>query len=101
MDILQVYLTLAAVLFSLGMFAVITRRNAIAVLMGIELILNAANLNFIAFARFGGMNIAGHLFELFVIVLAAAEVAVALAIIINLYQNFNSINVDEAQQLKQ
>ena len=101
MDILQVYLTLAAVLFSLGMFAVITRRNAIAVLMGIELILNAANLNFIAFARFGGMNFSGHIFALFVIVLAAAEVAVALAIIINLYQNFNSVNVDEAQQLKQ
>ena len=101
MDSLQVYLTLSAVLFSLGMFAVITRRNAIAVLMGIELILNAANLNFIAFARFGGMNFSGHIFALFVIVLAAAEVAVALAIIINLYQNFNSINVDEAQQLKQ
>ena len=101
MDSLQVYLTLSAILFSIGMFAVITRRNAIAVLMGIELILNAANLNFIAFARFGGMNITGHIFALFVIVLAAAEVAVALAIIINLYQNFNSINVDEAQQLKQ
>ena len=101
MDSLQVYLILATILFSLGMFAVITRRNAIAVLMGIELILNAANLNFIAFARFGGMNFTGHIFALFVIVLAAAEVAVALAIIINLYQNFNSINVDEAQQLKQ
>lgn len=101
MDSLQVYLILAAILFSLGMFAIITRRNAIAVLMGIELILNAANLNFIAFARFGGMNITGHIFALFVIVLAAAEVAVALAIIINIYQNFNSINVDEAQQLKQ
>ncbi len=101
MDSLQTYLTLAAILFSLGMFAVMTRRNAIAVLMGIELILNAANLNFIAFARFGGMNISGHIFTLFVIVLAAAEVVVALAIIINLYQNFNSINVDEAQQLKQ
>ncbi|MBU0529940.1 NADH-quinone oxidoreductase subunit NuoK [bacterium] len=101
MNILQVYLTLAAVLFSLGIFAVITRRNAIAVLMGIELILNAANLNFIAFARFGGMNFSGHIFALFVIVLAAAEAAVALAIIINLYQNFQSINVDEAQQLKQ
>lgn len=101
MDSLQVYLILAAILFSLGMFAVITRRNAVAVLMGVELILNAANLNFIAFARFGGMNITGHIFALFVIVLAAAEVAVALAIIINLYHNFNSINVDEAQQLKQ
>ena len=101
MDSLQVYLIIAAILFSLGMFAVITRRNAIAVLMGVELILNAANLNFIAFARFGGMNITGHIFALFVIVLAAAEVAVALAIIINIYQNFKSINVDEAQQLKQ
>jgi len=101
MDSLQIYLILAAILFSLGMFAVITRRNAIAVLMGIELILNAANINFIAFARFGGMNITGHIFALFIIVLAAAEVAVALAIIINIYQNFNSINVDEAQQLKQ
>jgi len=101
MDSLQVYLIIAAILFSLGMFAVITRRNAIAVLMGVELILNAANLNFIAFARFGGMNMTGHIFALFVIVLAASEVAVALAIIINIYQNFKSINVDEAQQLKQ
>ena len=101
MDSLQVYLIIAAILFSLGMFAVITRRNAIAVLMGVELILNAANLNFIAFARFGGMNIHGHVIALFVIVLAAAEVAVALAIIINIYQNFNSINVDDVQQLKQ
>jgi len=101
MDSLQIYLILAAILFSLGMFAVITSRNAIAVLMGVELILNGANLNFIAFARFGGMNISGHIFALFVIVLAAAEVAVALAIIINIYQNFNSINVDEAQDLKQ
>ena len=101
MDSLQIYLILAAILFSLGLFAVITRRNAIAVLMGVELILNGANLNFIAFARFGGMNISGHIFALFVIVLAAAEVAVALAIIINIYQNFNSINVDDAQQLKQ
>ena len=101
MDSLQIYLILAAILFSLGLFAVITRRNAIAVLMGVELILNGANLNFIAFARFGGMNISGHIFALFVIVLAAAEVAVALAIIINIYQNFNSINVDEAQDLKQ
>lgn len=101
MDNLQIYLVIAALLFSLGLFAVITRRNAIAVLMGVELILNAANLNLIAFARFGGMNIAGHIFALFVIVLAAAEVAVALAIILNIYQNFNSVNVDEAQQLKQ
>ncbi len=98
---LATYLFIAALLFSLGLFAVITRRNAIAVLMGVELILNSANLNFLAFARFGGMVIAGHIFALFVIVMAAAEVAVALAIIINLYNNFRTINVDEINNLKQ
>ncbi len=101
MDSLTTYLIIASILFSLGVFAVITRRNAIAVLMGVELILNAANLNFVSFARYGGMNMSGHVFALFVIILAAAEAAVALAIIINLYNNFNSINVDEARYLKQ
>lgn len=98
---LNTYLFVAAVLFSLGVFGVMTRRNGIAVLMGIELILNAANINFIAFSRFGGMNIDGHIFGLFVIVLAAAEAAVALAIIINIYNNMNTINVDEASALKE
>ena len=100
MDQLQNYLFIAAALFSLGLFAVITRRNAVAVLMGVELILNSANLNFLAFSRFGGMNFNGHIFALFVIIMAAAEAAVALAIIINLYNNYQSINVDEASQLK-
>ncbi|SUZ89821.1 uncharacterized protein METZ01_LOCUS42675 [marine metagenome] len=68
--------------------------------MGVELILNSANLNFLAFSRFGGMNFNGHVFALFVIIMAAAEAAVALAIIINLYNNYQSINVDEASQLK-
>ncbi|HJL78966.1 MAG TPA: NADH-quinone oxidoreductase subunit NuoK [Candidatus Marinimicrobia bacterium] len=100
MDQLHNYLLIASVLFSLGLFAVITRRNAVAVLMGVELILNSANLNFLAFSRFGGMNFNGHIFALFVIIMAAAEAAVALAIIINLYNNYQSINVDEAGQLK-
>ena len=100
MDQLHNYLLIASVLFSLGLFAVITRRNAVAVLMGVELILNSANLNFLAFSRFGGMNFNGHVFALFVIIMAAAEAAVALAIIINLYNNYQSINVDEASQLK-
>jgi NADH-quinone oxidoreductase subunit K len=100
MDQLQNYLFIAAALFSLGLFAVITRRNAVAVLMGVELILNSANVNFLAFSRFGGMNFNGHVFALFVIIMAAVEAAVALAIIINLYNNYNSINVDEASQLK-
>ncbi|MAE09735.1 MAG: NADH-quinone oxidoreductase subunit NuoK [Candidatus Marinimicrobia bacterium] len=100
MECLQNYLLISATLFSLGLFAVITRRNAVAVLMGVELILNSANLNFLAFSRFGGMNFNGHVFALFVIIMAAAEAAVALAIIINLYNNYQSINVDEASQLK-
>ena len=100
MGYLQNYLLVSAILFSLGLFAVITRRNAVAVLMGVELILNSANINFVAFSRFGGMNFSGHVFALFVIIMAAAEAAVALAIIINLYNNYQSINVDEASQLK-
>ena len=101
MDQLNNYLYISAVLFSLGTFAVMTRRNGIAVLMGVELILNAANLNFVAFSRFGGMNMDGHIFSLFVIVLAAAEAAVALAIVINIYNNLQTINVDEAATMKE
>ena len=101
MDSLNSYLLVSAVLFSLGLYGVVTRRNGVAVLMGVELILNAANLNFLAFARFGGMNMTGHVYALFVIVLAAAEAAVALAIIINIFNNFNTINVDEVSELKQ
>jgi|TARA_B100000767_G_C19626919_1_gene476539 NADH-quinone oxidoreductase subunit K len=100
MDHLSNYLFIAAVLFSLGVFAVMTRRNGIAVLMGVELMLNAANINFVAFSRFGGMNLDGHIFSLFVIVLAAAEAAVALAIVINIYNNLNTINIDDASELR-
>jgi len=100
MDQLQNYLIISSVLFSLGLLAVITRRNGVAVLMGIELILNAANINLVAFARFGGMNYSGQIFAIFVIVLAAAEAAVALAIVINIFNNFTSINVDEVSHLK-
>ena len=69
--------------------------------MGIELILNSANLNFLAFAKYGGMNLSGHIFALFVIIMAAAEAAVALAIIINIYNNFKTINIDDVQELQQ
>ena len=98
---LNTYLIIGALLFSLGLFGVITRRNGVAVLMGVELILNAANINFVAFARFGGMDLSGHIFSLFVIILAAAEAAVALAIILNIYNNMGTINIDEADQLRQ
>ena len=101
MDSLQSYLTIAAILFSMGIYGVITRKNAVAILMGIELILNSANINFIAFNRFGGMgNLDGHVFSIFVIVLAAAEAAVALAIVINLFKNVGSVDVDNADLLK-
>ncbi|SVD50171.1 uncharacterized protein METZ01_LOCUS403025 [marine metagenome] len=98
---MNTYLLVSAILFSLGVFGVMTRRNGIAVLMGVELILNAANINFVAFSRFGGMNLDGHVFSLLVIVLAAAEAAVALAIIINIYNNMNTVNLDEASALKE
>jgi NADH-quinone oxidoreductase subunit K len=94
------FVILSAALFSLGLFAVLTRRNAILVLMGVELILNSANINFIAFARFGGMNLEGQAAAVFVIILAAAEAAVALAIVLNIYQRFHTVNVDDINKLK-
>jgi len=95
------YLTVSAILFSLGLFGIMTRKHAVLVLMGIELILNAANINFIAFARFGGMNMDGHIAAIFVIILAAAEAAIALAIILNIYQHFKHVNVDEVNTMKE
>ena len=98
---LNSYLIISAILFSLGLFGVITRRNGVAVLMSIDLILNAANINFIAFSRYSGMDFSGHIFSLFVIILAAAEAAVALAIILNIFNNFGSINIDDANKMSQ
>lgn len=94
------FLLISAVLFSFGVYAVMTRRNAIMVLMGIELILNSANINFLAFSRFGGLNIEGQMIAIFVIILAAAEAAIALAIVLNIYKRFNTVNVDEISLLK-
>lgn len=100
MNHLEVYLIVGALLFVLGLFAVISRRNAIAVLMGIELILNGANINFIAFAKFSSTNLDGHIFAIFVIILAAAEAAIALAIVLNIYNNLKTVNVDEAASMR-
>ena len=101
MDYIEPYLMISSILFVLGIFAVITRKNAVAILMGIELILNSSNINFIAFNRFGYMQtLDGQVFSIFVIVLAAAEAAVALAIIINLFKNIGTVNVDEASEMK-
>ena len=101
MDSLYSYLAISSILFSLGVYGVMTRRNAVAILMGIELILNASGLNFVAFNRFSGIqSLDGQVFTIFIIVLAAAEAAVALAIIINLYKNYETINVDHANTMK-
>ncbi len=97
---LNSYLAVAAVLFVCGVICMVTKRNAIAVLMGVELVLNGANLNLVAFSRYGQLGLDGQVFALFVIVLAAAEAAVALAIALNFYNNHLSIDVDRANELK-
>jgi NADH:ubiquinone oxidoreductase subunit K len=95
------FLTLSAFLFACGICCLAVRRNAVGVLMGVELILNAANLNFVAFARYvPGFRIEGQVFAVMVIVLAAAEAAVALAIFLNFYNNHATVDVDEATDLK-
>lgn len=101
MDHLSSYLILSAILLTLGLYAVVTRRNAVAILMGVELILNAANINFVAFSKFLTHTLDGHLISVFIIMLAAAEAAVALAIVLNLYNDRGHINVDEANTMKQ
>jgi NADH:ubiquinone oxidoreductase subunit K len=93
------FLLLAAVLFCIGVFGVIARRNAVLVLMSIELILAAVNLNFVAFALMNE-NIDGQVFALFIIAIAAAEVGVGLAMILMVYRNRKSIALDELSEMK-
>jgi len=105
MNFLQIglhhYLIISAILFTLGMFAVLTRRNAIAMLMGIELILNSCSINFVAFSHFiEDVGINGQIFAIFVIMLAAAEAAIMLAIIIAIYRRFRTVSPDETNSLK-
>lgn len=101
---LEWYLGLAALLFSIGLYTALARRNAVAVLIGIELMLNAVNINLIAFWRyqFTGVadRLAGQVFTLFVIAIAAAEAAVGLALIISVYRNRKTVNLDEIDLLK-
>lgn len=94
-------LILGAVLFSLGILAVITKRNAIVVLMGIELVFNAANLNLVAFSRHDPNLLQGQLFSLFIIVVAAAEAAIALAIVLKAWQLFKTSNLNQISTNKQ
>jgi NADH-quinone oxidoreductase subunit K len=98
---LEGYLIISVLLFAIGLAAVLVRRNAIAVLMGIELMLNAANLNFVAFWRYQApARMEGQVFAVIVITLAAAEAAVALAIILSVYRRFKTVNVDQINLMK-
>jgi NADH:ubiquinone oxidoreductase subunit K len=109
-DALRAYLLLGALLFVCGAVCMAMKRNAIGVLMGVELVLNGANINFVAFARYAGdmlgtegrpvFEVEGQIFALFVIVMAAAEAAVALAIVLNFYNNHMTVDVDTAEELK-
>jgi NAD(P)H-quinone oxidoreductase subunit 4L len=93
------FLILSAFLFCTGIYGVMARRNGVLVLMSIELILNAVNINLIAFSAFRH-EISGQIFALFVITIAAAEVGVGLAIVLLMYRNFHSVDLDQADQLK-
>ena len=94
------YLLVGAVLFVCGIVCMASKRNGIGILMGVELVLNAANINFVAFSRFTPLGLDGQVASLFVIVLAAAEAAVALAIALNFYNNHLTIDVDRGDELQ-
>ncbi len=96
---LQAYLLLAAVVFALGLFGVLTRRNAVGILLGIELMLNAVNINLVAFSRYHA-NVAGMVFTLFTIAITVAEVAVGLAIVIVLFRVRKTIEADHLDLLR-
>ena len=97
--LLNQFLLLGAVLFCLGVYGVLARKNAVLVLMSVELILNAVNINFIAFGAMHGA-IAGSVFALFVIAIAAAEVGVGLAIVLLIYRNRQSVDLDDMSEMK-
>jgi NADH:ubiquinone oxidoreductase subunit K len=97
---LQDFMLVSAVLFCIGLFIIVSKKNAIQILIGIELMLNAAILNLVAFSRYDRVNNGGQMFALFAIVLAAATTAVALAIILNVYRRYKTIDADKINQLK-
>ena len=98
---LENYLVLSGILFSLGVYGVLSRRNAVLVLMSVELMLNAVSINFIAFSAYLDVTqITGVIFAIFVVAVAAAETGLALAIVLRIFRNRSSINIDEAAELK-
>lgn len=95
------YLILAAALFSIGLFGVLVRRNAVAILLGVELMLNAVNINLVAFWRYGEvLSMTGQVFSIIVFAVAAAEVSVGLALVISVYRRRNTVVADELDMLK-
>lgn len=92
-------LIVAALLFSIGLAVVVVKRHAIVVLMGVELMLNAANLNLVAFSQYDPDRLQGQMMTLFVLVVAAAEAAVALAIVLQVYRHFRTVQLDEINEL--
>ena len=94
------FMIVSVVLFCIGLFIIVSKKNAIQILIGIELMLNAAILNLVAFGKYDRINNGGQMFALFAIVLAAATTAVALAIILNVYRQYKTINPDKVNQLK-
>ena len=98
---LSAYLVLALILFCIGLYGALTKKNIVIVLICVELMLNAANINLVAFSKYGlTPSITGQVFSLFTIAVAAAEVAVGLAILIALYRNKRTVNIDEVNSMK-
>lgn len=97
---LHTYLVISGIVFVLGLVTIINKKNAVGILMGIELILNSVNLNFVAFGRYIDFDIKGQIVAIFIIILAAAEAAVALAIVLNIYRNRQLIDVTKIDTMK-
>ena len=98
---LQYFLVLSSIMFFIGIYGFLTRKNLITMLMSIELILNSVNINFVAFNKYLYPNqLQGHFFSLIIIAVAAAEAAIVIAIIINIYRNFKSIDVENINEMK-
>ena len=97
---LNTYLIISGIVFVLGLVTIINKKNAIGILMGVELILNSVNLNFVAFGRYVDFDIKGQIVAIFIIILAAAEAAVALAIVLNIYRNKQLIDVTQIDAMK-
>lgn len=97
---LSSYLVISMILFFCGLTVMISRKSIVAILLGIELILNSAALNFVAYSRYVANNLDGHIFSLFIIVIAAAEAAVGLAIVIRFFQLKKTIHIEEASELQ-